>query len=569
MNPTNKFFLAVVLFPIRFYSRLGVNAAHLRSILTTKLIMDDRRPNTFQQANKKKDKPVSSATIGTMMLSALLGCFFLTGFAVGKDYVTHLTIYFSMYIFMLASTLISDFTSVLIDVRDNYIILPKPVNDRTVVVARLLHITIHLSKLVVPMTLPGLIFMCIKLNAWSTLILFVMVLFVTIFTIFLINALYIIILKVTTPQKFQTIISYFQIFFAVFIYGGYQLVPRLIDKVSIHGYDISSNNWIWLAPSYWFAGAWQLLAAFEVQPAWLIAFVLSVAVPVLSILVVVKYFAPSFNQKLSMIAGSSAEAAPKADAKKIVSTTSAYVTTLAKTFAAKGAERMAFLNCWKMTARSKEFKMKVYPSFGYLFVYIIIMLMNSKTLSLEDFRQQTTEGKILLVSVIYFSSFMLVTAISQIAYSDKFKAAWIYFVAPIQSPGELITGALKSAMLKFYVPIIIVVAIPAIWLGGVKVVPNLALGLFNELLICSLIAYISVRHLPFSVNQSTASKSGTFIRNLFMLLIPAIIGFAHYFIYDYTWVVSIVAVLSIIATWLVIGAVKNTTWLQVKTTYED
>ena len=139
-------------------------------------MMDDRRPNTFQQTQqKKKAKQVKSATLGTMVLSALLGGFFLFGFFVGKDYVTHLTIYFTLYIFMLASTLITDFTSVLIDVRDNYIILPKPVSDRTVVVARLLHISIHISKLVLPMALPGIIFVWIKYNAWGALVLLLMI----------------------------------------------------------------------------------------------------------------------------------------------------------------------------------------------------------------------------------------------------------------------------------------------------------------------------------------------------------------------------------------------------------
>src|SRR3954451_13557738 len=158
MNIVNNILLKIVLLPRVLYERLGINTLQLETIVSTKLLMDDRRPNTFQQASqKRKQKETTRATVGTMLLSVVLGATFLFAFAIGDNLITQLTFFFAMFIFMLAATLISDFTSVLIDVRDNYIILPKPVNDRTVVVARLLHIFIHICKIVLPMVLPGVI----------------------------------------------------------------------------------------------------------------------------------------------------------------------------------------------------------------------------------------------------------------------------------------------------------------------------------------------------------------------------------------------------------------------------
>ncbi|CAN5563450.1 hypothetical protein BH10BAC3_BH10BAC3_37270 [soil metagenome] len=569
MNVINKFLLSAVLWPKNMYRKLGVNNAHLRAILTTKLIMDDRRPNTFNQVQqKKKEKPVAGATLGTMFMSAVLGMFFLYAFKVGQDYTTHLTVFFSMYLFMLASTLIAEFTSVLIDVRDNYIILPKPVNDRTVVVARLLHILVHLTKLVLPMALPAVVFMAIKSTVWGTILFSILIGFNTLFTIFLINALYIIILRITTPQKFQSIISYFQIGFAIFMYGGYQIALRAIDKVALQGYNISTIKYIWLVPSYWFAGAWQGLSNFDMQPEWIIATLLSFITPVASIYVVIKYFAPSFNQKLSQISSSNPETTSLQKGTKTISTTSRYSATLAQWFTKKGAEQMGFLFCWKMTSRSKDFKMKVYPSFGYVLVYAVVIFLNSDKLSLQSIRTDPKQGKILLLSIIYFSSLMLVMAIAQIAYSEKFKAGWIYFTTPVKSPGYLISGAVKAVMLKYYIPIIILLAFPAILLLGITVIPNLLLGLSNLLLICSLIAYLNDKYLPFSASQTIANKSGAFIRGIFTLIIPGIIGLIHYALYDFMIVISILCILSFSAAWLVIGSIKNTSWAAVKSTYE-
>ena len=219
MNIVNRFFLKLVLLPKKLYAGAGVNTVQLQSILSVKLMMDDRRPNTFQQTQqRKKEKQVSTATLGTMLVSAILGLMFLLVFGIGQNVVTQLTLYFSMFIFMLASTLIADFTSVLIDIRDNFIIMPKPVNDRTVVVARLLHIFIHICKLILPMTLPAFIYIIVKFGSAASLPFVLMVLLATMFTIFLINMVYIIILRITTPEKFKSIISYIQIAFAIIIY---------------------------------------------------------------------------------------------------------------------------------------------------------------------------------------------------------------------------------------------------------------------------------------------------------------------------------------------------------------
>jgi hypothetical protein len=145
----------------------------------------------------------------------LLGLFFIISFFISNDTVTQFFLFFTFFIFLLASTLITDFTNVLIDIRDNAIILPKPINDKTFLLARLFHIIIHVSKLVLPMTLPSLITVGIKYGSWGVVTLILLIPPVTLFTIFLINALYILILKVSTPEKFKNIISYFQIVFAI------------------------------------------------------------------------------------------------------------------------------------------------------------------------------------------------------------------------------------------------------------------------------------------------------------------------------------------------------------------
>jgi hypothetical protein len=570
MNIINRIFLKIALLPAPLYQKMGVNTLHLQAILATKLTMDDRRPNTFQQTQRKKNKkPISMATLGTMLMSALLGLIFLFSFSIGVNMVTSLTFYYSMFFFMLSATLISDFTSVLIDVRDSFIILPKPVSDRTFIVARLLHIFIHICKLVLPMSLPGMIYMLMNHNVPGTLLFILVILFVTAFAIFFINALYILILKITTPQRFQTIISYIQILFAVIIYAGYQILPRMINQYGLENFDISERSGIMFYPIYWFACGWQVFYTFSGTATQIAAALLAFLLPVGSLFIVLKYLAPSFNNKLAMI---NAGAGVEKTRTKIVNTTvrkRTYAEWLSNLFTGSFAEKTGFLFSWKMTSRSRDFKLKVYPSIGYLAVYVIIIFFNSKSLDLQQLKEGGTQSKILIITALYFTSLILTMAINQIIYSEKYKAAWIYYVTPLAKPGELILGSAKAAILKFYIPIVVFITAAGIVLIGVNVLPNIILGLFNELLIVTILVYAGNKMLPFSIQQNNNAKAGSFLRNMGVLAFSGLLAVGHFFIYDITPVVIIGCFLSIAATWMMMNSIKNITWQTVKSSYSD
>ncbi|HVG41572.1 MAG TPA: hypothetical protein VM888_08160, partial [Chitinophagaceae bacterium] len=490
--------------------------------------MDDRRPNTLHQTqSRKKEGGVSAATLGSIFMSAVLGLIYLFAFAVGKNSTTQLTIYFSLFFFMLSASLISDFTSVLIDIRDNYIILPKPVNDRTVVLARILHISIHVSRFVVPMCLPAFIYLIYAFGIWGGTCFLLFIMLLTLFTIFFINALYILILRITSPQKFQSIISYVQIVFAIAIYASYQIIPRMIGKLENLNLDFSTKRGIIAYPLFWFAGGWNTLYHFGGTTSELLSFVLSILVPIASIWIVIKYLATSFNNKLSMINSAGIDHNRKATvsyAKRRLG----YAQVLSKLFSNRGAERMGFLFTWKMSTRSRDFRLKVYPGIGYLLVYMVMLLLNSRKLNLSEVKNESGIGKGFLLSALYFCSYLLIIAISQVVFSEKYKAAWIFFITPIKRPGEVISGSIKAAIIKFYIPIVLLVLTAGLLFIGIRILPNILLGLFNELLIVSIVVYINKRYLPFSLHQNMADKSGGFLRGLLVLICTGFIALVHF-----------------------------------------
>jgi hypothetical protein len=546
--------------------KMNVNMTHLKAILVAKLTMDNRRPAAFQQMRASKEKKeLNQATLKTMFVSLIMGLFFLFSFAIGNDITTKLTFFFSMFIFMLAATLITDFTSVLIDTRDNLIILPKPVSDATFVTARLIHIAIHINKLLLPMALPSLIAL-IVIQGPATIIPFIlMVLFATMLSIFLVNAVYILILKVTKPSNFQSVISYFQIAFAIVIYGGYQLLPRMMAKMGIDTMTVSEIHNIHFYPPYWFADSCNSLANFTFESRNIYNLLLAFGVPLLSILVVVKYFAPAFTRNLSMITGSSEEVKTKIVSKNSKTGFSlTWVEKLAKILTSGSSEYMGFLFTWKMMGRSRDFKMKVYPGFGYLIVLIAMMMLQSKSPSLADFSEMTERAKTMFIVFLYFGSFIVLSAIGQLPYSEKYKAAWLFAITPVDAPGKLLSGALKSVIVCFYIPFVLLFSIFGIAIIGPAILPNLVLGCFNVLAVSSLIAYVNLRQLPFSVSSQDASKSSNTARNFLTMMVPVLLGVIHWSLFDFTWAVVILAILAIIATWMIMDSIRNLGWAKIR-----
>jgi len=558
MNAIDKFFLWFFMLPSMLYEKAGVNTLQLRAILSAKLTMDNRRQSAFKTQNQRKEqKDINKATLGTMFGALLMGFFMMFCFLNNTESTTQMTFFMTMFIFMLCITLITDFTSVLIDVRDNLIILPKPLSDATFVASRLLHITIRTSLIVVPMVLPSMILIIFKIGPFVVLPFMLMVLMCSMFSIFLINAVYILILKITTPSKFQAIISYIQIGFTIFIFASYQILPRMMQNSAIEHLRLEEMPYIGFFPPYWFADACLSMAYFDFSGMGGFSLLLAMLTPILSIWIVIRYFAPSFNRKLSMITARTEEKTTAAEKttnkKKLV-----FQEKLASFFTKTGSEYMGFLFGWKMMSRSRDFKMKVYPAFGSLIVLAVIFT-NGGPFNAQSATHDENLMKILM-TVIYLSSMILTTAIGNLPFSDKYKASWIFYSAPVESPGRVISGAVKSAMVSLYMPLALLIAILGIAFMGPGSILNILLGVLNVFTIGAVNAYSTVRKLPFSNVLNGTANGGSFVKTMLLLFAMGAVGVIHYFISGFFWAVLLLIVLSLGILWLVFSEIKALDW---------
>lgn len=565
----NKFSLSLyklVLWPSAIYRSWGIDSRQLALILRAKLTMDDRRPNTFQQTRSgQKKEGISNAMLGTMLIALLMGVANLIVFAFGKDDITHFTFFFLAFMFLLASILITDFTSVLIDVRDNMILLPRPINDRTILMARLLHIIVHLNRVILPMSIPVVIYLTIEKGWWAALSLFVLLAFACLFAIFLMNAVYLFVLKLMSPEKFKSFIAWFQIGFVIFLYGGYQIFLRLTDRRDFQEFSLANSIPVRYFPPYWFARAWETLNGAGGNMGWFWV-LLSVGGSCASIWAVVRFLAPAFNRKLAMIHGSAAQenSQPSVNAVTPANKKQGIGEFLSRLLMREAAARAGFMFTWRWTNRNRGFRMRVYPTIGYLVVWVVLMLVNKQGDDSTGGSANVSLAPFSFILLIYLSSFIIISAIHQLSISDDYKAAWIFFSYPVKTPGVVIRGGFYSLLCKFYLPLAIILFITGITWKGFGILPNLLLGLSNQLAICSIILLMSTKAFPASRPIEMKDRSGNFLKSMLMLVITGLTGMVHLLVFKFTAVVLLLAVLSVVANWLLLKKIGEIGWLQIR-----
>lgn len=518
------------------FTGLGVDYEQFRNILWAKLTIDSRKSSGVTKKGKKKKNALTMQVFIYSMMGIIIGAAIAQ---INSAFVSGL-IFFSFIMVMTAVALISEFTTVLIDTSDNTILLPRPVSSRTMLIAKIIHIAVYLMLISLSLSFVSLIVVFVKYGLFSGLIFFISIILATLFSIFLTNLFYLGLMKVASGEKLKDIIAYFQVVMAIVFMAAYQLVPRMIDKFDMSNLSIDIEWWTFLIPPAWMAGTLDSIANMDFGQNNLIFLGCTIIFPLLGLWIVNKFFAPGFNRKLSQL-----DVGSKTKKTVIkVEKENNFQLWLAKIFTRNPSEANSFIFTWKLSSRDRKFKQSVYPSFGYVFIFILVFILQKETDSGNIF-QGLAESQMFYM-FLYFPVFIIFTVLASLRYSDDYKAAWIYEAFPVEKPGDVLAGGLKSVLVKLFLPFYIVMGAIVILIWGTDKLPDILLAFFNILLFVSLVSRLTIFVFPFSEERIVQESGKRFFKNILSFLIAGIVGALH-FLMNYTkievlWALPFVAI---------------------------
>ncbi len=435
------------------FRKLGIDYQIMRQILHIKLTMDERKVPTIFNQNKKDQK---NSYIKSLWIYALYGLVLIPFIVFGQNYHFQMSIAFGMIIFIIMTTLISDFSSVLLDVRDRSILSTKPITAKTVNAAKCMHILIYLTYLTIALTAIPLLVGLFTQGVLFFLLTVLALIFINIFIVVLTSILYIVILRFFDGEKLKDIINYVQIGLSLVLMIGYQVLIRSFEFVDFN-IVVTSNWWSIFIIPMWFAAPYELILNGNNSFFIILCTIFSVIVPLLSILLYIRLI-PTFERNLQKLLGTSKSKKEKKSRLKDY-----LLTFICRTSEERAFYRFASL----MMKQEREFKLKVYPSLGFSFVIPFIFIFN--IIRAEDVDYSVSMSYL----NIYFSMLIIPSAVIMLGHSAKFKAAWIYKVFPIKEYTDLQKGSLKAFLIKLYIPLYIVLSIVFCFIYGPRIIPDL------------------------------------------------------------------------------------------------
>lgn len=534
------------------FKLLKTDYGQLRAIVGIKLTMDNRRQTVSYR--RKESKEPKYTFFWVLFMYAMFGIV-VASLLFTLSFMTAMTLMFSCMMVTIAMTVITDFSSILLDTSENTILLPRPVDGRTMFVARITHICIYLLQLTLAFSIFPATVVFLKFGGMM-LFLFAIAIVLSILTsLFITNGIYLLIMQFASDEKLKNIINYFQILMAVIIMGGYQLLPRMMNRFDLQNTEFKITWWSFLVPPVWMAGALDSVQKKIMDNAHLALTILAVVIPVAGIFITSRFLTPLFNRKLAAM-GTNPDRQTTLEQNE--SGWKKFLDQLASVVTGKGIESGAFKTIYRILGRDRKLKLKIYPALGYTIIFLVVFLLRSHEDVVTTWRN-LPHSKYYVV-MIYFSYFIIQTAFTEIIYSDDFKASWIYYTAPIDKPGEILSGMLKAIFIKLFVPVYLGVSALIIFIWGPSVIDDLLLGFVNCFIILLCMALIGTKYLPLSMSPSVRGQSGNFVRAFLSMLLMAIPGLLHWALTNVPYSVLICLPIQIMIAFFLLRWYQATAW---------
>lgn len=486
------------------YNSVGVDYDKMRLILGLKLTMDQRRVPTVMNNNDEK-KDGKNKFLFSLFFYAFMGLMVGAMTFLPIDRMYTYTMFFSIFMFLILTVFISDFSSVLLDVRDKNLIGIRGVDNRTINAAKITHICYYIFAISLALGWLSII-ASFRLGLKIGLLFILEIIIVDIFMIVITALLYFIILKFFDGEKVKDIINFVQIILTVGMAIGYQIVGRVFNFVDMN-IVYEEKLYQLLLPPMWFSAPLYIVNGGKRTTFTTILIGLAIIVPLVAIIIYVKQI-PNFENYLVKLNNNALQ--EKSKRKGVFY-------NIGLKMCKDKSEKAYYGFATSIIKREREFKLRVYPSLGFTIAFpLLFILIFSNPSEYANFR----EWKLAVESSksylnLYFFATMIPSMIIMMRYSNNYKGAWIFKATPLINEDNIFKGTYKSLIFNLLLPIYICQAVIFILLFNYKVIIHLIVGLLFIIGIIPIFMKINKPIIPFSEEININDKGGS-ILNMFL-----------------------------------------------------
>lgn len=483
----------------------GIDREQLRALLKCywRLSMRGRVARSMGRAEKPRSLLF---VIGMYMFVGLM-----TGIAVLSirlDVFTYTILVHSMTFFVVGMAVTSESGDILFNTNESDVLVHRPIHPRTLLLAKSINLIAFTLILAGALNLFPIFFGLAASGArvWFPIVhLFSMVL-LCVFCAAAVVCTYGLVIKFLDREKFDNFAAWSQVAMSILFIGGYQIVPRLLNR--FEGLSLAPYaRYLFPLPPAWFAGIDSWVAGEQPASGALLGAFGLLTTAALSYIALGK-LAPSYGEGLTRLSESRSRASQPA---KFRRAQAAIRNPILRWWLRDPVERWAFRLAGVYMRRDRDIKLRLYPS---LTIFLIFPLMNLLDRNRHGF------SAFLPLMTVWVLGMMPLQALQTLQMSQDYLAADIFAVAPLPSAAPVFHGVRKATIYYLLFPSLCVAGVLIAYLapGGTQAL-WLALPGIVAIPVMSLVPAVAQEYLPLSRPVTRGEQSS---RNVTLLFVTSL-----------------------------------------------
>ena len=312
-------------------------------------------------------------------------------------------------------------------------------------------------------------------------------------------------------------------------------------------------------PPAWLGSLWHLLVLGDTSVPILIQGSLALLAPAFFLWLITRVLAGTFSQRLQALTEGRNDTPNLTGTDTVRAELGPWPRFWQGLLCASPPEAAAFALSWKMTARSRDYKLRVYPSLAFLPMMFFYFGVAQGEGSLAERWQEVQMGYHYLL-LGYFSLFLVITPLTSTYFSDQYAAAWVFPASPVARPGELLAGTFSAIMVRFMLPGFLLLLLSAGLIWGPYALDDVLLAG----LICVAMALIMMQvkrpGLPFAEPWANAQRGAHTTTNLLLTVLIGLLGLAHYLLADFQVLIRIGLVVAAVGVVILFRLYRRQGW---------
>lgn len=423
-------------------------------ILTRYALLSEWRMACLRFGRRGRKKMSRAWAYGSMISYLGIGALtvrFFVGNTSGETYVAAASIIMLYSAFIIASNIFLSFGNGFLSPDEAQIISPLPVSSETFFFSRLLVLLCYTSIISLLLAIGpfvGLEFFFHPALTSNLLLLVAMVLS-GVAAAMLVIVIYGLLLGKLRPATLTKAIGYVQFLGSFVTAMSFVLFSQEEHFLDLQTLTLTAKPWLAIIPSFWFAS----LSGLEAGAAsgvylWLAA----ASLVFLGVLALGSHILLGKKYQ-SEIENLSASSAMRAKRKKASGDSLAY--RIYTRFARSDEARAIFVVLRAQFRYDSKFRMQLLSTLPLTFVYIVIAIING---GISDPFTSTVKEAVRPALVYLVALLMPLIVMQSITYSENFKAAWIFFSAPLDR-AKLLLAVRNTLLVSIILPYMVILAI--------------------------------------------------------------------------------------------------------------